>query len=202
MLTFEEAREALTEISDALPPAIFDGLNGGILLLPDTMQDEHGLYILGQYHYEPNGFGRYVTIHYGSMVKVYGHLSAKGFQNELSSTLRHELVHHLEHQAGDRTLEIKDAMQIERYLRFKRKKRQNEERSTMESNKGPVVVPEELAGVLESDDEARFFFESLTDGYKRGYCDWVGGAKQPATRQTRAGKALIMLQNKQKTLKT
>ena len=72
----------------------------------------------------------------------------------------------------------------------------------MESGKKPVVVPEELAEVLRNEAEARAFFESLTDGYKRGYCDWVGGAKQQATRETRAGKALIMLQNKQKTLKT
>lgn len=72
----------------------------------------------------------------------------------------------------------------------------------MQSSKGPVVVPEELTAVLENEGEAKDFFESLTDGYKRGYCDWVGGAKQQATRQTRAGKALLMLKNKQKTLKT
>ena len=72
----------------------------------------------------------------------------------------------------------------------------------MESSKGPVVIPEELTEVLSSEPEAREFFESLTDGYKRGYCDWVGGAKQQATRVTRAGKALLMLKNKQKTLKT
>ena len=72
----------------------------------------------------------------------------------------------------------------------------------MQSSKGPVVVPEELTEVLANEPEAREFFESLTDGYKRGYCDWVGGAKQQATRVTRAGKALLMLKNKQKTLKT
>jgi uncharacterized protein YdeI (YjbR/CyaY-like superfamily) len=66
----------------------------------------------------------------------------------------------------------------------------------------PVNIPEELTAVIETDSEAKAFFESLTDGYKRGYCDWVGGAKQAATRQTRADKALIMLQKKQKTLKT
>ena len=72
----------------------------------------------------------------------------------------------------------------------------------MQSSKGPVIVPSELTAVLTSDAEAKDFFESLTDGYKRGYCDWVGGAKQETTRNTRAGKALLMLQNKQKTLRT
>jgi len=72
----------------------------------------------------------------------------------------------------------------------------------VERSKGTVIVPDELTAVLKEETEARDFFESLTDGYKRGYCDWVGGAKQQSTRETRAGKALVMLQNKQKTLKT
>ncbi|MCL2564586.1 MAG: YdeI/OmpD-associated family protein [Defluviitaleaceae bacterium] len=72
----------------------------------------------------------------------------------------------------------------------------------MEQDKKAVIVPGELSAVMETDFEAKEFFASLSDGYKRGYCDWVGSAKQESTRQTRAGKALIMLQNKQKTLKT
>lgn len=72
----------------------------------------------------------------------------------------------------------------------------------METSKGDIIVPEELENVLVQDAEAKEFFESLSNGYKRGYCDWVGGAKQQSTREVRAGKALIMLKNKQKTLKT
>ena len=72
----------------------------------------------------------------------------------------------------------------------------------MEQEKKPVTIPEELTAAMATDPEAKAFFESLSGGYKRGYCDWVGGAKQPATRQTRAEKALAMLQRKQKTLKT
>lgn len=72
----------------------------------------------------------------------------------------------------------------------------------MERSKGEIIVPEELIKLLNDNNNEKEFFESLTDGYKRGYCDWVGGAKQQATREVRAGKALIMLKNKQKTLKT
>lgn len=72
----------------------------------------------------------------------------------------------------------------------------------MEKRKAEIVIPEELADLLSSEDEAREFFNSLSEGYKRGYCDWVGGAKQSSTRNTRAEKALAMLKNKQKTLKT
>ncbi|MDR2005584.1 MAG: YdeI/OmpD-associated family protein [Prevotella sp.] len=72
----------------------------------------------------------------------------------------------------------------------------------MERSKGEIIVPEELIKLLNDNNDEKEFFESLTDGYKRGYCDWVGGAKQQATREVRAEKALIMLKNKQKTLKT
>lgn len=63
-------------------------------------------------------------------------------------------------------------------------------------------TPEELQLLVDQDVEAKIFFESLSKSYKQGYCDWVGSAKQEATRKIRAEKALIMLQNKQKTLKT
>jgi uncharacterized protein YdeI (YjbR/CyaY-like superfamily) len=63
-------------------------------------------------------------------------------------------------------------------------------------------IPIELELLLNTDTEAKEFFESLSKSYKQGYCDWVGSAKQEDTRKTRADKALIMLQKKQKTLKT
>jgi len=63
-------------------------------------------------------------------------------------------------------------------------------------------VPAELDALLATDTKAKAFFESLSKSYKQGYCDWVGSAKQEATRTTRAEKALVMLQKGQKTLKT
>ncbi len=63
-------------------------------------------------------------------------------------------------------------------------------------------IPVELQYLLEKDAVAKAFFETLAPSYKKGYCDWVGSAKQEATRQSRAEKALKMLQNGQKTLKT
>lgn len=63
-------------------------------------------------------------------------------------------------------------------------------------------IPAELESILATDNEARQFFEGLAKSHKQAYCDWVGSAKQEETRKTRAGKALIMLQKKQKTLKT
>ena len=63
-------------------------------------------------------------------------------------------------------------------------------------------VPNELQLLLDKDKQAKTFFETLTNSYKQGYCDWVGSAKQEATRQVRAEKAILMLRNNQKTLKT
>ncbi|HNX66489.1 MAG TPA: YdeI/OmpD-associated family protein [Bacteroidales bacterium] len=66
----------------------------------------------------------------------------------------------------------------------------------------PTVIPEELQALLDKNKEEKEFFETLANSYKKGYCDWVGSAKQEATRQLRAEKALIMLKNRQKILKT
>ena len=65
-----------------------------------------------------------------------------------------------------------------------------------------VGVPLELQKLLDSDKKAKDFFETLSQSYKKGYCDWVGSAKQEQTRQIRAEKAILMLNNNQKTLKT
>ena len=72
----------------------------------------------------------------------------------------------------------------------------------MNTSKTEITIPVELTDILENEKDALEFFQGLSAGYQRGYCDWVGGAKSEATRKTRADKALLMLKNKQKTLKT
>ena len=132
MLTFEEAQDALDELIDELPPEIFKGLNGGAVIVPDIMHDSNGLLILGRYHFQPRGLGRYVTIHYGSIFAAHGHLSAELFREKIKDVLHHELTHHLEHLAGDRSLEIKDAQDVSRMLarRFRLKKEDENGRSS------------------------------------------------------------------------
>lgn len=119
MLLFEEARDLLTAMADELPEPIYRELNGGIILLPDVRMhpaNTHGdLYMLGQYHYDPKGFGRYITIYYGSLMKVCGHLPRQAQIDRLRGVLHHELTHHLEHLAGDRSLEVQDEIDIRRY---------------------------------------------------------------------------------------
>ena len=116
MLTYEESDEALALMVEELPQEILEGLNLGISLRPDTLFDDNGLVILGQYHVEPMGLGRYVTINYGSMVAVYRHLSREAFKKKLKFVLHHELTHHLESLAGDRSLEVQDAIDKRKFL--------------------------------------------------------------------------------------
>jgi len=121
MLSFEQVQEALTKFADDLPWAIYKELNGGIVLLPDVMPHPESVnndfYILGQYHCEPQRFGRYITIYYGSFCLVHGGLSDDAQRKKLKELLHHELTHHLEHLAGDRALEVRDAVDLERYQR-------------------------------------------------------------------------------------
>jgi hypothetical protein len=123
MLTFEEAQLALDEIACDLPQAIFDGLNGGYVLTEQTIVGDDGLYVLGQYHVQPRGLGRYVEVHYGSIAEIYSYLSPRAFREKLKEVLHHELTHHLESLAGDRSLEIKDAQDRAKYLFRLRRKR-------------------------------------------------------------------------------
>ena len=116
MPTFDEAEDFLAETIGSLPPDIIKGLNGGVILLPDTILDKDGLIVLGLYHVQPMGLGRYITIHFGSLTKAYGHLSKRGFEKKLREVLYHELTHHLENQAGDHSLEIQDAIDKAHYL--------------------------------------------------------------------------------------
>lgn len=127
MLTLEEARRALNEYYDRLPPEISRELNGGISLVPQHKVNPQGrgddLLILGEYHHDPGGLGRYITLYYGSFERVYGHLPDHLFRDQLRKTLYHELTHHLESLAGDRSLEVEDAKQLAAYkARFRDEK--------------------------------------------------------------------------------
>jgi hypothetical protein len=115
-MSFEEAELALDEIAADLPQEIFKRLNGGYVLTEEVMRDANGFYILGQYHVQPTGLGRYVTVHYGSICEVFGNISPRMFREKLKFVLHHELTHHLESLAGDKSLEIQDEVDKARYL--------------------------------------------------------------------------------------
>lgn len=113
MMDFEQAGYALDELIDELPEGIFKDLNGGVNLIEDEKQSEDGRYTLGTYFV--NGMGRYVEIYYGSFVALYGEMDDELFTKRLKKTLHHELTHHVENMAGDRSLERWDERQGQLY---------------------------------------------------------------------------------------
>jgi len=121
MLDYEQVQELLTDIADHVPGDIYNDLNGGILLSPNakTHPDsmDGSLYTLGEYRFDPAGLGRYIVIYYGSFAAVHGGLPDRMLAKKLKEVLYHELTHHLEHMAGDKSLERQDKTDLERYRR-------------------------------------------------------------------------------------
>jgi len=118
VLSIDEVNDILDEAYDALPEALFEDLNGGVLLLEDTLPDPEAgqdVYILGEYCHDE--LGRYINIYYGSFAAMFYDEPREVWVDELRETLRHELTHHVEGLAGARSLEIRDE---EKLAQFKR----------------------------------------------------------------------------------
>jgi len=118
MFSIEEINNMLDEIAAELPEGVFRDLNGGVSLLDETKKSKNdpdgNLYTLGEYRRDQ--MGRYINIYFGSLMKVYGSSSHKKIRKHLRGVLVHELTHHLESLAGDRSLEIKDEMNLFDYF--------------------------------------------------------------------------------------
>lgn len=125
MFEIDEVEEILEEIAMELPQALYNELNGGILLLPQVKRNPVGrnddLYIMGEYH-SGGSMGRYIVIYYGSFMEVYGHLGKEALKKKLAHTLHHEFTHHLESLAGERELVKEDEKFLEDYMRRKGRK--------------------------------------------------------------------------------
>jgi hypothetical protein len=120
MYTIDETQIMLEKAAARIPEAFFDGLNGGVCLLEETRlhdksRPDRPMYILGEYRREAH-LGSFINIYYGSFIKVHGHLPAEAFEEALFLTLRHELRHHLEYRAGERTLLADDEKRLRQYL--------------------------------------------------------------------------------------
>ena len=124
MISFDEMETLLYEITDTFPPELFDGLNGGVILLEDIKTHAESvsrdpLYTLGEYHCDPMGLGRYVTVYYGSFTRVYPGLGIGKLKEKLTDVIKHELTHHWESLAGEKDLEIKDMRELYEYRKRK-----------------------------------------------------------------------------------
>jgi len=117
MFTFDEIGNMLDEIMAEFPQELFAELNGGVNLLPSLKMNEDAgvddLYVMGEYCHD--AMGRYINLYYGSISTVCGSYAPSHLRERLRRLVSHELTHHIESLAGERTLEIKDEEQIERF---------------------------------------------------------------------------------------
>ena len=116
MITFDEMGDWLDEIAERFPQEFYRELNGGILLLPEAMPDpefpDGEMYFLGEYCHD--GMGRYINLYYGSFAALFADAGEEELYDELYTTLAHEFTHHMESLAGERGLEIRDELELER----------------------------------------------------------------------------------------
>lgn len=122
MVSIDRFEAILATLTDELPDAFFDELNGGILVDPGHPRHpaatDGDLYIMGEYRTDP-ALGKYIVMFYGSFRRVYGHLDEAALTEEMRRVLRHEFRHHVEGRAGVRDLEVWDEEQIAAYRAHK-----------------------------------------------------------------------------------
>jgi len=118
MITMEQFRDYMDQIIDEIPPVLLRDLNGGILLReeakihPESIGSD--LLVMGEYHRKPV-MGRFIYLYYGSFMRAYGYLGEKELYKKIRKTLLHELRHHVESLAGEKDLEIEDAVRLAEY---------------------------------------------------------------------------------------
>ncbi|MCD7745435.1 MAG: metallopeptidase family protein [Lachnospiraceae bacterium] len=118
-MTFEEFENAAYEIADTFPADFYRELNGGIivkeqeLIHPEARRGD--LFVMGEYHRDYY-LGRFIVIYYGSFRRCCGSFSEEALREKLRKVLLHEFRHHLESLAGERDLEIEDAVNLSRYV--------------------------------------------------------------------------------------
>ena len=116
MLTFDEVGALLDDMAEEFPPVFFNELNGGVCLLPEARPDPEfppgEMYILGEYCNDM--MGRYINLYYGSFLASARNedWSEETWQEELYTTLAHELTHHIEGLANAHGLDDKDEEQL------------------------------------------------------------------------------------------
>lgn len=116
ILSFDQAADALDEIAERFPAALFDGLNGGVNLQEEAVPDPEfpagEMYILGEYC--DDCLGLYINLYYGSFAALAREedWDEETWLDELYVTLSHELTHHMENRAGLHALDDRDEEEL------------------------------------------------------------------------------------------
>ena len=119
VLSIDEVNDLLDTMAEEFPEALFDGLNGGVNLLeeavPDTEFPAGEMYILGEYCRDL--LGNYINLYYGSFAALAEREAwdRQTWEDELYTTLSHELTHHMESRGGLHALDDRDAEEMARW---------------------------------------------------------------------------------------
>lgn len=126
MISFDAFEEITMEITDTFPEDFFRELNGGVMVRQHRhfhpAAEDHDLFILGEYHRD-RYLGRFIVLYYGSFEGCFGGLPEEALREQIRKVLLHEFRHHLEALAGERDLEIEDAVSISQYKYRKQKQK-------------------------------------------------------------------------------
>ena len=126
MISLEEFEEIVEEITVTLPEDFFRELHGGVIvreqakLHPASVDND--LFVMGEYHLD-RYLGRFVVLYYGSFRACHGYLSREMLREKIRKVILHEFRHHLESLAGERDLEVEDAIEIAAYKERKQSER-------------------------------------------------------------------------------
>lgn len=119
MLTFDEVGDALDDIAEQFPKALFRGLNGGVNLLEDAVEDADfpggEMYIMGEFC--DDCLRKYINLYYGSFAALAKKedWTEEDWADELWTTLSHELTHHMEGLSGLHGLDDRDAEELAKF---------------------------------------------------------------------------------------
>ena len=109
ILSIDETNDILDRLCGELPEALFQDLNGGILLLEEALPDPEAgesVYVMGEYCWDE--LGRYIKLYYGSFAALLQEEDEAVWKDEMFATVAHEFTHHLEETAGLHALDDKD----------------------------------------------------------------------------------------------
>ncbi|WP_369282879.1 metallopeptidase family protein [Oscillibacter sp. GMB15532] len=121
LLTFDETGDLLDRIAEQFPQALFQGLNGGVNLLEEELEDPEfpgsELYIMGQFC--DDCLGKYIDLYYGSFAALakLEDWTEEDWEDELCTTLSHELTHHMEGLGGLHALDDRDDEEMAEFRR-------------------------------------------------------------------------------------
>ena len=116
ILSIDQVNDILDEIAEGFPAVLFEELNGGVNLLEEAMPDpefpEGEMYVLGEYC--GDALGRYINLYYGSFAALAERedWDQQIWEDELYTTLSHELTHHMESRGGLHALDDRDAEEL------------------------------------------------------------------------------------------